>query len=212
MKICEIFRSIQGEGLLVGTPTTFVRTWGCNLDCTWCDTRYARKDGGKKEIELGDILKRIDGFNTSYVCITGGEPLTQKERVYELIDMLVATVWIVVLETNGSIDIEDTPIEDNLMISMDYKLPSSGMQASMIERNVDYLGPVDQLKFPIMNREDYETAKTIIESHEIRSQIVMQPVWGSNMKDIVEWILKDSLDVRFIPQVHKMIWGEERGR
>jgi 7-carboxy-7-deazaguanine synthase len=128
MKICEIFRSLQGEGTLIGTPTVFVRTSGCNLECAWCDTPYSKKDGD--ELTVTEILDKVKAFEIHYVCVTGGEPLFQTESV-RLIDELLKAGYHVSIETNGSISLEDLPCSMNMLISMDIKCPSSGMADQM---------------------------------------------------------------------------------
>ena len=98
MKICEIFRSLQGEGTLIGTPTVFVRTAGCNLECAWCDTPYSKKEGN--EMTIPEILDKVKEYETHHVCVTGGEPLYQKESV-KLVDELLNAGFHVSVETNG---------------------------------------------------------------------------------------------------------------
>ena len=212
MLISEIFRSIQGEGIPVGVPTTFVRLAGCNLRCKWCDTPYAQEAGDGKEMTIKDVISEVESLGMSYVCITGGEPLLQKGDVYKLIDSLVAKGFVIALETNGAVDIKDTPIEDNLMVSMDIKLPSSGMQDKMIAENISFLGPTDQLKFPVKDRTDYDEAKRIILEHNPRCNIIIQPIWGADYTQIAQWVIDDKMEFRVLPQIHKFIWGEERGR
>ncbi len=206
MKITEIFYSIQGEGKQMGLPTIFVRTGGCNLKCDWCDTKYAWEGG--KEMSLKKIREAVQEFSASRVCLTGGEPLIQDE-IYELIDTLKEGYDITV-ETNGSLDISRLTDMD-LMISMDYKTPSSLMSEKMIERNLDLLRKCDQLKFVIADKDDYEYAKIVINEHEIKSDIILQPMGGKNLERIVEWVLDDNLEVRVLPQLHKIIWGDKKG-
>ncbi len=206
MKITEIFYSIQGEGKQMGLPTIFVRTSGCNLKCDWCDTKYAWEGG--KEMSLKKIREAVQEFSASRVCLTGGEPLIQDE-IYELIDTLKEGYDITV-ETNGSLDISRLTDMD-LMISMDYKTPSSLMSEKMIESNLDLLRKCDQLKFVIADKDDYEYAKIVINEHEIKSDIILQPMGGKNLERIVEWVLDDNLEVRVLPQLHKIIWGDKKG-
>ncbi len=120
MKISEIFYSLQGEGVLIGEPTTFIRTIGCNLDCSWCDTKYAREGG--VEMSLDEILDEVSGYGAPFVCITGGEPLLQPE-VYKLIEALLEDEYHITIETNGSVPLNNLPSSDEIMISMDSKMP-----------------------------------------------------------------------------------------
>lgn len=209
MKICEVFKSIQGEGLLMGLPCVFVRTSGCNLDCAWCDTRYARSGG--EEMTVMEIIDRVRGFDIPLVCITGGEPLLQQET-YSLVDRLLDEGYSVQLETNGSIPLEKVSCHENLMISMDFKTPSSGMQKRMIKENLEVLSPYDQLKFIVADSVDMRFVEEFLAVNEIPCPVVVTPVGGTDIRPVAEWVLKKNLNVRVLPQLHKLIWGEERGR
>jgi len=206
MKITEIFHSIQGEGDQMGLPTIFVRAGGCNLKCDWCDTKYAW-DGGK-EMTIEEITEAVHDFSAKRVCLTGGEPLIQDE-IYELIDVLIDEYDLSV-ETNGSLDISKLT-EMDLMISMDYKTPSSLMAGKMKEKNLGLLREKDQLKFVIDDKKDYDYAKEFISDHQIKAQIIFQPMGGKNMRELVEWVLEDNLDVKVLPQLHKIIWEDKKG-
>jgi 7-carboxy-7-deazaguanine synthase len=208
MKINEIFYSLQGEGILIGVPTIFIRTTGCNLRCTWCDTKYAYEEG--KEMTVEEIVTRVRDFRANYVCLTGGEPLLQKDTT-KLIQKLSDEGYQVSLETNGSISIEELPCLDSLMISLDIKCPSSGMHEKMEFSNLELLSPNDQLKFIIEDERDYGYAKDIIINHNPVCSIIMMPVGGIDLKNLAEWVLRDKLKVRVLPQLHKLIWGEKRG-
>jgi 7-carboxy-7-deazaguanine synthase len=208
MKINEIFYSLQGEGILIGLPTVFIRTTGCNLRCKWCDTKYAYEEG--EEIDYKDLPKHIRIFQTKQVCITGGEPLTQEDTT-PLIKMLCLEGYQISLETNGSVSIEGLPKTDSLIISLDIKCPSSGMQDKMHLSNIEMLEPKDQLKFVIKDEKDYEYAKGMIKQYNPQGNIIMTPVFGHSMKLLAERVLRDNLDIRVLPQLHKMIWGEIRG-
>lgn len=208
MMINEIFSSLQGEGILIGTPTTFIRTTGCNLRCSWCDTKYAYEEG--KEMTLEEIMGKVKDYPTSHICITGGEPLLQKD-VIKLIQRLSDDGYEICLETNGSQSVEDLPCLDSLMISLDVKCPSSGMHEKMDFSNLELLSPNDQLKFIVENEEDYIYARNIIDRYKPICTIIITPVGGLELKNLAEWILKDGLKVRILPQLHKLIWGERKG-
>ncbi|MEM1513585.1 MAG: radical SAM protein [Candidatus Thermoplasmatota archaeon] len=207
MRVNEIFYSIQGEGGDAGLRTIFIRLTGCNLRCKWCDTKYAYFEG--EEMNAEKILEKIKKWNCKRVCITGGEPLLQDE-VYYLIDKLISLGYYVSVETNGSISIRNLA-ERDVIIKMDYKLPSSGFEKFMLKDNLKILRERDELKFIIADRDDYEFAKYIIGSNIIKCSIIMQPVW-KKCKELAEWILEDEIDTRLSIQIHKIIWGEKRGK
>ena len=208
MKINEIFYSIQGEGKWMGLPNIFIRTTGCNLRCSFCDTTYAYETG--EEMSIEEIINRIRKHPCNYVCITGGEPLLQ-EAIVQLIDVLLEKKYVICLETNGSIDIENLVGKKSLSISLDIKCPSSAMHEKMKFNNVSLLTCNDQLKFIIQNREDYEYAKKNIKKYKPQSAIFFQPIWGINLKELSSWVLNDGLDVRIGLQLHKIIWGDRKG-
>ncbi|UCG70814.1 MAG: radical SAM protein [Thermoplasmata archaeon] len=207
MKIKEIFYSIQGEGILIGIPTIFIRTTGCNLRCNWCDTKYAYEEG--EEMTIEEIITKAKEYPASNVCLTGGEPLLQKETP-ALIQRLSDEGYFVCLETNGSRSVDELPCLDSLLISLDVKCPSSGMQDKNDMSNIELLGPNDQLKFIIGNKEDYEYAKKVIQEQEPNCSVIMTQVGGTELSKLAEWVLADGLNVLVLPQLHKLIWGEKR--
>ncbi|HHT75512.1 MAG TPA: radical SAM protein [Methanomassiliicoccaceae archaeon] len=208
MKVIEIFTSLQGEGVLMGTPTTFVRFEGCNLDCQWCDTKYAREGG--REMTPHQVLDEVEERNVPFVCLTGGEPMLQ-EGILEVIEELLDSDHHVTIETNGSVPLDPLPTSDDILISMDVKCPSSGMSHRLYRDNLTFLGPQDQLKFIIADRVDYLYAKKVLRENEVNCPIIMTPVGGTELRDLATWVLEDRLWVRVLPQLHKLIWGEKRG-
>ncbi|KAA0000616.1 MAG: radical SAM protein [Thermoplasmata archaeon] len=206
MKINEIFYSLQGEGADIGLPTIFIRLTGCNLRCKYCDTEYAFYEG--KEMGLEQIMEEIGKWRCKRVCITGGEPLLQ--NVHQLIDALIKRRYEVSVETNGSLSI-DNLISKKIVVKMDIKCPSSGMNDKMRMENINLLRATDELKFIIENREDYEYAKSVIEKYKPVCKIIMQPVWGK-AKKLADWILDDEINVRFSIQLHKILWKGKRGK
>ncbi|MEA3458262.1 MAG: radical SAM protein [Candidatus Thermoplasmatota archaeon] len=208
MNIYEIFYSIQGEGNWTGLPNIFIRTAGCNLRCSFCDTTYAYET--KREMTIAEIVTEINKHNCNHVCITGGEPLLQNET-NELIDALLTKGYKICLETNGSIDIQSIAEKKSVMISLDIKCPSSNMHEKMRFDNISYLNMDDQLKFVIGNKEDYDYAKRIITRYDVICPIFFQPVEGTNPKELAGWILEDGLNVKLGLQIHKVIWGNKRG-
>jgi 7-carboxy-7-deazaguanine synthase len=209
MRISEIFRSIQGEGVLIGTPTVFVRTVGCNLNCDWCDTEYAKTGG--EEMSGEAILVKVDSFKTPFVCLTGGEPLTQKKEAIRLMIKLLENGYHVTLETNGSIDLEDVPCSENMLISMDLKCPSSGMEEKMMFSNIELLSPADQLKFIVADKDDLKYADKILKQNTVQCTVIFTPVGGLELLPVAEWVLQKKINARVLPQLHKMIWGEKPG-
>lgn len=209
MKIYSIFKSIQGEGLTMGAPTTFIRTSGCPLRCTYCDTKQAYDKG--EEMSLAEIMSRVAKFKTTHVCLTGGEPLMQREAP-KLVQMLLEEDYRVVIETNGAMPLDEMPCDENLTISMDIKCPSSGEASKMVFSNIEILGPTDQLKFVIADEADYQYAKEVLERYAPKCAVIFTPVGGTELRPLAEKVLKDKLDVRVLPQLHKFIWGEEDNR
>jgi len=215
MKINEMFLSIQGEGIQSGIPTTFIRTPGCNLQCGWCDTVYARDPESGHEMSYKDILAKVKKNGVRHVCITGGEPLIHKE-VHDLVERLVDKGYLVSIETNGSISIGEYIELDpaKVVISMDMKCPSSGMAEHNFLENLKILRPTDQLKFVISDDKDLDFAKRLLKANPVGCNIVFQPVFGTDPAWLTQKVLKSglaALGVRVMVQLHKVIWGEKRG-
>ncbi|HEX7392979.1 MAG TPA: radical SAM protein [Thermoplasmata archaeon] len=209
MKIYSIFKSLQGEGLTIGAPTAFIRTSGCPLRCTYCDTPQAFDKGEQMTIEA--IMAKVAKLKCRHVCLTGGEPLAQKDAI-KLLERLLDQGYQVVLETNGAMQLDELPCDANLTISMDIKCPSSGEADKMRFKNIELLGPTDQLKFIIADEADYNYAKDVLKEYEAKCEIIFTPVGGTELRSLAEKVLKEDLDVRVLPQLHKFIWGDEDNR
>jgi 7-carboxy-7-deazaguanine synthase len=207
MEINEIFYSLQGEGKWTGLPNIFIRTSGCNLRCSFCDTTYAYDDG--KTMNIDKILSQISKYPCKYICITGGEPLLQNETL-ELIDVLLKRNYKICLETNGSINIEKVSKKKSLIISLDIKCPSSNMHEKNYFKNISLLRKDDQLKFVIKDKDDYNYAKKIVNKYKPTCMVFFQPVWGTNPEELADWITAEGLDVKLGVQLHKIIWGDRR--
>jgi len=207
MKINEIFYSIQGEGKWTGLPNIFIRTTGCNLRCSFCDTKYAYEAGETVSVE--QIMKKIEKYPCKNICITGGEPLLQDETL-NLIKSLTKNNYKICLETNGSKNLKKISRNKSLIISLDIKCPSSNMHEKMQFENINFLQKKDQLKFIIKNKEDYNYAKEIVNKYKPSCPIYFQPVWGTNSDDLAKWIINDGLNVQISLQIHKILWGETR--
>lgn len=207
----EIFFSIQGESTYAGLPCVFVRLAGCNLSCSYCDTRYAAVVEERLEIE--EILERIRSFGCRRVEITGGEPLLQAQTP-QLIRRLLDDGYTVLLETNGSMDIDG--IDPRCVRIVDIKCPSSGESHRFDRRNLDRLTRDDQLKFVLSDRADFVFAMNLLERLPKRlpsENVLFSPVWGLLAPALLaRWILEAGIDVRLHLQLHKWIWpGVERG-
>jgi 7-carboxy-7-deazaguanine synthase len=208
MKISEIFFSIQGEGKWMGLPNIFIRTTGCNLRCSFCDTKYAYENG--KDIDIKKIIEEVKKFYCNKICITGGEPLLQSD-ILSLINELSNLKYNICIETNGSLSIRELIVKKQVFISLDIKCPSSNMQDKMYFDNIQLLKNYDQLKFVINNKKDYNYSKKIILKYNPKCHIFLQPVWGTDFKKLAKWILDDRLNVKVGLQLHKILWGEKRG-
>jgi 7-carboxy-7-deazaguanine synthase len=162
------------------------------------------------EMSVDQILDKVESMGMPFVCLTGGEPMVQ-EDIYKLIDALLENNFHVTIETNGSVPLQKLPNSDDILISMDIKCPSSGMSDKMCYDNLEFLSPRDQLKFIISDRVDYLFAKKVLRENEVNAPIIMTPVGGTNMKELADWVLRDKIFVRVMPQLHKLIWGDKRG-
>lgn len=212
LRITEIFHSIQGESTRAGRPSAFIRLAGCNLDCDWCDTRYARGDKGR-ELPLPMILEAIRPFGAKLAAITGGEPLLQP-AVVDLCLLLDSEGYKITVETNGSVDVSVLP--HCAAKIMDLKPPSSGMANHNRLANFAHLGRGDEIKFVLADRMDYEWAKTMMASPDYpagRVETLLSPVQGRlAAADLAAWILEDKLTARLNLQLHRIIWpGQDRG-
>ncbi len=207
MKIAEIFSSIQGESTFAGLPCTFVRAAGCNLHCSYCDTPYAREGG--KELTTEQILRTVKESGLALVELTGGEPLLQEES-YRLMGYLLDEGFSVLLETNGSISLEK--VDNRVVKIMDIKCPGSGMSGHMAFSNISRLGPDDEVKFVIGDKNDFDWAAGIIRDYGLadRCSVLISPVLlRLKPSTAAEWILQQKLPVRLQLQLHKVIWPEK---
>ncbi len=231
----ECYASIQGESSLVGTPTIFVRLYSCNLRCSWCDSVYAVEGGDYKEATVPELVERVktliaaDGGRRSgirHVCWTGGEPLLQWRSVAKAIEALPENL-VHSMETDGEVDlgpfdaaVASRRADGRVRYIMDIKCPGSTMVAKKAFDNLRYLRPVDEVKFVLLDRADYEFARDVVSTRTIPAATVLfSPVNPANQVQrglepavLASWILEDRLDVRLQPQIHKFLWpGKERG-
>ena len=191
---------------MMGIPTVFVRTVGCNIRCEWCDTQYSMEGG--EDMTLEQIMDLVG--DARHVCVTGGEPLLQPDMP-RLLRMMMDAGKQVVLETNGSVDLTDVPEDPLMLISMDVKCPSSGMTSKMLVSNLDYLSSKDQVKIVVKDEADFDFAVGFLREHPTDANIIFGPVGGTGRLEwMVEKVLESGLDARVLPQLHKIIWGDRR--
>ena len=210
VSINEIFHSIQGEAKNSGKPTVFIRTAGCPFRCTYCDTEYAFTEG--KQVKISEIISKVKSYDSNYVTVTGGEPLAQT-NIKVLLTTLLENSFKVSLETSGLVDICDVP--QDVEIVMDIKTPSSKENHKNIKSNLSLIKNNDVLKFVIGNKSDYEWSKKYIIENNLMlfKNIYFSPVHENlELSEIADWILRDRLNVTLQLQLHKYIWGNERGR
>jgi 7-carboxy-7-deazaguanine synthase len=209
LTICEIFKSIQGESTFAGSVCSFVRLSGCNLSCSWCDTEYARVEGSDRSIAA--IVAEVRAHNTSLVEITGGEPLLQRETP-ALCKNFLDDHYTVLVETNGTADI--SPLPEGCVRIVDVKCPSSGHAGSFLEKNYSLLRPIDECKFVIADRADYDWALGLVRARDLhrRAVVLFSPVMNRLApRQLAEWITADNAPARLGLQLHKIIWGERGG-
>lgn len=214
-KVAEKFVSINGEGTKAGQPAVFIRLAGCNLRCSYCDTMWANSfDAPHKIMTEQEIAEYVRSTGITNVTLTGGEPL-MAENVSVLLSALSETGAAVEIETNGSADISVCGgISPRPSVTMDYKLPSSGMEGHMRHQNFSLLESTDTVKFVAGSNEDLERALEIIKQYELtnRCRVFFSPVFGKiEPAQIVDFILKNKLNgVNFQLQLHKFIWDPDK--
>lgn len=205
----EIFSSIQGEGVDAGKPTTFVRLYGCNMNCSYCD--QPQKPTGRIRTSIRKIVSKVCNLKVPNVCITGGEPLIQWESVYPLVLELTGLGFNVSIETNGCCPIEADNYNRSFKYVMDVKCPSSGVHKNNILDNLMRLKAKDEVVFVIQNRKDYNYAKEIIKKYPTPATINFSPCFNEDGEPmigskLIDWMLEDSLyNIRVSVQIHKTL-------
>ena len=211
MRINEIFRSVQGETSSAGLPTIFVRTGGCNLRCTYCDTPYALTTHGSTPMTVDAVMSQIRSLKVKRVCLTGGEPLIQpRAEVQELLDLLRG--YEVSIETSGSIPIAGFCLHEGQRWILDMKVPSSGEAEKMDFDSLSHLRPEDEVKFVVGSEADFRWSVDLIRRHELegRARLLFSPIWGAvTMLQLTDWVLESGIDARVQIQLHKIIWDPE---
>lgn len=207
--IVEIFKSIEGEGIRTGAPTVFVRFGRCNLNCSWCDTKYSHDSKEYKYMTKEEIATKILSFRCDKITFTGGEPL---DVGADFIKWFMAnnSGIEVNIETNGSMPIDSfTKLHtDRLIITMDYKCPSSGMTSKMNKNNLRQLRDCDVLKFVVADDADLAEVVKIMMEHKPNGYIYLSPVFGQmDLQKLADFVVNhDFLGLRMGLQIHKIIW------
>jgi 7-carboxy-7-deazaguanine synthase len=210
LKITEIFRSLQGEGDAVGFPTVFVRLTGCPLRCQYCDTAYAFTGG--QWWSLDDIVSRVAELEVRHVCVTGGEPLSQRNCL-PLLQRLCDAGYEVSLETSGALPVAE--VDPRVRRVVDVKTPASGESARNLLGQLGALNARDQIKFVICDRADYEWSRELLRDSALQgpAMVLFSPSHEQlPARQLADWILEDRLPVRLQLQLHKILWGNEAGR
>lgn len=212
MKVVEIFQSIDGEANRAGFITNFIRLSECNLRCSYCDTCYAQNESDGVEMNVNEILNKLD-FNIKNVTLTGGEPLLHKENASCLLKKLIENGFNVSVETNGSINIKEY-IEEFPTVSyiVDYKSPSSNMENKMILENFEVVRNIDCVKFVVSNLEDLKTMEKVYKEKNLEDRninVFVSAVFNEiNFEDIVNYLKLRKLNgIRLQLQMHKIIWN-----
>jgi 7-carboxy-7-deazaguanine synthase len=210
LRITEIFLSLQGEARDAGWPTVFVRLTGCPLRCGYCDTAYAFHGGEWQTIDA--IVDEVVRHGVRHVCVTGGEPLSQK-RCLSLLSRLCDLGLVVSLETSGALDVSQ--VDPRVSRVVDVKTPGSGEVARNRWDNLALLQAHDQVKFVLCGRADYDWAREVVDTHRLtaRCDVLFSPSKADlDPRTLADWIVADRLPVRFQVQLHKLLWNDEPGR
>lgn len=204
----DIFVSIQGESTDAGLPCVFVRLFGCNVKCTYCD--QPQKPCDRKRVSVGNLMNMIRKYRVPYVCITGGEPLIQDD-VYPVVYELLNEGYKVSIETNGCVPIEPCDYHRSYKYVMDVKCPSSGVSHRNVLTNLANLMPHDEVKFVIANEADYKFAKRILRSYPTSAKVLFSPMFNEEGKPVisqqlVDWMIRDKFYyARISVQIHKFL-------
>ena len=213
--VVEIFDSIDGEGITAGCLATFIRLAGCNIRCGYCDTSYALKKEDGKDMTLAEIVERVVKIGNKHVTLTGGEPLWC-DRVKTLIEAIIAEGHRVNIETNGTLPIEPYTQLYGVIITMDYKTISSGMNGQMNLENLRRLRRFDVLKI-VCQESDFEDIEQMLETYRPRCKIFLSPIYGKiepvKLVDFAKHLRNEGIyNVRVQVQLHKIIWNpNEKG-
>jgi len=216
----EIYRSVQGEGTLMGVPTTFVRFFACNLRCSWCDSEYTFTGGHRRTLE--EVIEEVEQLSPGggLVEVTGGEPMLQEREVVPLMQRLLDAGYTVLLETSGERPLAGVP--HGVIKIVDVKCPNSGEPETFHMENLETLGLQDEVKFVLSDRTDYEFARDFVARHTLDRRVnavLFSPAFSKDAggvrdcshclldpRELAEWMLSDNLTARLGLQIHKFIW------
>ena len=223
MYLIEIYKSIQGESSFAGLPCIFVRLAGCNLRCAWCDSEYTFTGGYKlsEDQVTAEIVKLAP---VKLIEFTGGEPMLQERELVPLMERLLRGGCELLIETSGERPLERVPAAVHKIV--DVKCPGSGEAGSFQMSNLECLTDRDEVKFVIANRGDYEFARDFIREHKLETragQLLLSPAFSKALstdrttenclldpRELVEWMLADSLPARLSLQIHKYVWEPQK--
>lgn len=229
-RVNEIFYSLSGEGISQGIPTVFVRFAGCSLRCgvvasrkLWCDTGYALSNTAGQEMSLDAILEKVEALSgtPTQILLTGGEPLEGERKnfcsefakiVYEKRHNSIFAFTRV--ETNGKEEIQNL---QNMVFSIDYKLPGSGMEEHMNKENFHYIqkrnNPLDEVKFVVRDKTDFDRSIEVIQDFKLKQNLIFSSVYSELKPQVLaDWLKEvNVIGARLSIQLHKYLWGEVRG-
>ena len=204
----EVFVSIQGESTDSGLPCVFVRLFGCNVQCSYCDTIQSVKD--RKKTSVARLVEMVNSYHIKNVCITGGEPLIQQDT-YPLIYELISLGCKVAIETNGCVAIDKAEYNRSYKFIMDVKCPSSGVAHRNVLANLGNLLPKDEIKFVIADADDYIYARKVLRNYPTMAKILFSPMFNDKGEPVIgqkliDWVMEDHLfNVRLQIQLHKVL-------
>jgi 7-carboxy-7-deazaguanine synthase len=221
--LIEIYKSIQGESSFAGLPCIFVRLAGCNLRCSWCDSEYTFT-GGYKSTE-DQVTAEIEKLApVTLIEFTGGEPMLQERELVPLMERLLRGGYELMMETSGERPLERVPAAVHKIV--DVKCPGSGEAGSFQMSNLECLTDRDEVKFVIASRGDYEFARDFIREHKLEThagQLLLSPAFSKTSsaerttenclldpRELVDWMLADSLPARLSLQIHKYVWEPQK--
>lgn len=220
LPVTEIFKSIEGEGIRTGYPSVFIRLYGCQLRCSYCDSMYSVEGGNFSYKSVEEICKEVNQFSDSIrITITGGEPLIHDE-IYDLVSILSKTHEINI-ETNGACDLtqlfelREKLIGSNIFATMDWKSISSGVSDDMLVSNIGLLQESDVLKFVVSSVDDLIQMSELISTYQPSCNIFVSPVFGKIDPEVIVNFLISNDDkylenIRIQLQLHKLIWDPDK--
>lgn len=228
MQVVEIFRSIQGEGTLIGTPMVFIRLWGCDAGCVWCDTRYSWAPEFKDTTERAqtnpeELATQLakDFPNGEWFNFTGGEPTLWSKEIIETIEHLTSLLPLAktAIQTNGK-KWHEALFRKMDKVCMDFKCPESGEESDL--GNLKQLRPIDEAKFVVASENDLQYIHSVFDHYQTSAEVIIQPVLWSDeplenyydqLRTLVEDLNKRPIkNARVLPQLHQLLWRDQNSR